>query len=114
MRPQVETVLGSAAAIVSLALLASLGPSSTPADGTPSGGVAESAAPTPASTTAARARPDSAPGIPGVAESVSSVVAGSGRTELVGIAELESRLPASVVAVLVDRDVVLRISEDSP
>lgn len=54
------------------------------------------------------------PKVSGVPDAVGTVLAASGHAEFVGVDELLVDLPPSVVAVLIDADVTLRVAETSP
>jgi hypothetical protein len=58
--------------------------------------------------------PEPEPGLGGVPESVASALARAGHTEFVGTVDLESQLPPSVVAVLVEAGATLRVPEVGP
>ena len=81
----------------------------------PSTEVAAPAVPVTAPATPVLATPTvPEPGLGGVPESVASALARAGHTEFVGTVDLESQLPPSVVAVLVEAGATLRVPEVGP
>jgi hypothetical protein len=54
------------------------------------------------------------PLVPSLPDAVADVLASNGHTEFMSSVELETQLPPAVLALLIERDVVLRVAEGEP